>query len=167
MWSTQAPFLKISEVATLSHTVAAPLTHHWPLWCNRKVVLLQHQEKILMIRQQCDHTTQQCRQRHIKLSRFSHSLSSSHHLSHSWVSCSSQVRVVRYNLQRARVSVWVWERVWQLTIESRGWLCPWHHPLLAKEFYTWGSCPARPSRSASYTIMPPHNYKLSTRKNKD
>ena len=49
-----SPLLKFSRAPELSHTEIAALTHHWLLWCSRKVILLQYQEKILMIRQQCD-----------------------------------------------------------------------------------------------------------------
>ena len=87
--------LRFVGAQALSHTTADPLTHHWPLWCSRKVILLQYHEKILIIRQQCDHTTEQWDQRRIKLSHSFHSLSCWLHLSHSLFSKSGLWKKIR------------------------------------------------------------------------
>jgi len=131
-------FLRFVGAQALSHTTAAPLTHHWPLWCSRKVILLQYHEKILIIRQQCDHTTEQWDQRRIKLSHSFHSLSRSHHLSHSLFPAAARYRwsAATYN-----------EHVCQHGCESEHESLPsnregvWvrrHHPPVAKRMLPGG-----------------------------
>ena len=102
--------------------------------------LLSYHEKILIIRQQCDHTTEQWDQRRImiKLSHSFHSLSRSHHLSHSLF-----VAAARYRWSAATYNEHECQRGCESECESLPSNCEgdWvgrHHPPVAKRMLPGG-----------------------------